>query len=49
MKGERCPYKDIICQEGYCDECQIFWDREAKYVTELYLTMKGKENGANNE
>lgn len=24
-KGERCPYSndDIICAEGFCDECEI--------------------------
>ena len=24
-KGEYCPYRKILlCQEGYCNECQIF-------------------------
>jgi hypothetical protein len=22
-KGSRCPYQNILCQEGYCDECEI--------------------------
>jgi len=26
MKGKKCPYKDIICQEGYCKDCQIYLD-----------------------
>jgi len=28
MKGKKCPYKDIICQEGYCHECQIYLNRQ---------------------
>lgn len=23
-KGLVCPFKPIICQEGYCQECQSF-------------------------
>lgn len=23
-KGLRCPYKDILCQEGWCSECNIY-------------------------
>jgi hypothetical protein len=25
-KGEQCQYKAILCQEGYCNECQIYID-----------------------
>ena len=25
-KGKECPYKVILCQEGYCTECQIYTD-----------------------
>ena len=25
-KGKICPYKKILCQEGYCNNCQIFLD-----------------------
>jgi len=25
-KGEACPVKPILCQEGYCHECQIYLD-----------------------
>ena len=25
-KGTICPYKPIICQEGYCCECQVHID-----------------------
>ena len=23
-KGSRCPYKLILCQEGYCNDCNIY-------------------------
>ena len=27
-KGQQCPYKPILlCQEGYCQECQIYKER----------------------
>jgi len=25
-KGLMCPFKPILCQEGYCKECQIYLD-----------------------
>lgn len=25
-KGLRCPFKPILCQEGYCEGCQIYLD-----------------------
>jgi len=25
-KGMMCPFKPILCQEGYCHECQIYLD-----------------------
>ncbi len=31
-KGLPCPFKSIICQEGYCYLCQIYldWHRKGK-------------------
>ena len=30
-KGEPCPYSDIdLCQEGYCQRCQIYRDYAGK-------------------
>jgi len=26
-KGQPCPYKEITCQEGYCDQCEIYLSR----------------------
>lgn len=26
MKGQSCLYKSITCQEGICEDCQIFLD-----------------------
>ena len=25
-KGQECPFKPILCQEGYCANCQIYID-----------------------
>lgn len=25
-KGLMCPFKPILCEEGYCHECQIYLD-----------------------
>jgi len=29
-KGLWCPFKPVLCQEGYCEECQIYitWQEE---------------------
>jgi len=27
LKGQACPFKPIVCQEGYCSECEIFITR----------------------
>lgn len=26
LKGKPCPYRPITCQEGFCQNCQIFKD-----------------------
>lgn len=28
MKGKPCPYKPIVCQEGYCQDCWIYLERK---------------------
>jgi len=30
-KGLMCPFKLILCQEGYCSQCQIYidWQKQA--------------------
>ncbi len=25
-KGLTCPFKGVVCQEGYCEPCQIYHD-----------------------
>ena len=30
QKGKDCPYKSIICQEGFCQDCQIYIDFHEK-------------------
>jgi len=32
-KGLMCPFKGILCQEGYCHNCQIYLD---------WLKLRGK-------
>lgn len=27
-KGLPCPFEAIICQEGYCQSCQVYLDRQ---------------------
>ena len=37
MKGKKCPYKDIICQEGYCKDCQIYLDFQKGGIKSMRL------------
>jgi len=30
-KGRTCKYKPIICQEGYCSECAIYYQAQFAY------------------
>jgi len=39
MKGKPCPYKPILCQEGYCQDCQIYLDYQG------YLQTMGRPKG----
>ena len=32
-KGLVCPFKGVVCQEGYCTECQMYLD---------WLKLRGK-------
>jgi len=25
-KGQECPFKPILCEEGFCGECQVYLD-----------------------
>lgn len=29
-KGLPCPFKFIHCQEGWCDKCQIYLDKQSR-------------------
>lgn len=33
MKGRDCPYKSIVCQEGFCEDCQIYLDYQGHEKT----------------
>ena len=40
MKGERCPYDDLIfCQEGMCEGCGVY----IHYSAEKYKKMEEEE------
>lgn len=33
-KGEWCPYRDcLVCQEGYCEDCHIYYERRYAFRT----------------
>lgn len=34
-KGEWCPFADILCQEGYCDECMVYLEYEKKLAKKV--------------
>jgi len=45
-KGQSCPHKPIICQEGYCSECCIYqdisnqiWDLSISLIKEYIRTL----------
>jgi len=31
-KGEQCEYSAVLCKEGFCSECLIFKDHQAKGI-----------------
>ncbi|MBA7629970.1 hypothetical protein ES703_37478 [subsurface metagenome] len=35
-KGLMCPFKPTLCQEGYCEQCQIYLE---------WLKLRGKLRG----
>ncbi len=39
-KGTRCIFKPIICQEGYCIDCQIVFDvgKQSQEMEEIKIT-----------
>ncbi len=40
-KGTWCPYKQVLCQEGYCSECQVFLDVRGEEKQGGILGTKG--------
>jgi hypothetical protein len=41
MKGKWCATGNVFCQEISCPECNIFWEREARYKTERFRLRYG--------
>ena len=42
-KGFRCPFKPGICQNGYCEECQIYFDWQELGEMLVICALCGKE------
>ena len=40
-KGLWCPFKPILCQEGYCHECQIYPDWQRRNSTSTNTRNNG--------
>ena len=32
-KGLWCPFKAVFCQEGYCQDCQVYLDYQGHQIT----------------
>ena len=48
-KGTDCPYKPITCQEGYCQDCQIYLDYQGHQRTMGRNSVVVGRKDANNE
>jgi len=56
MKGLNCPFKPITCQEGWCNDCQIYLDYlghlktmgRLASITPPWLIEQEKENEKDN-
>lgn len=44
-KGLACPFKLILCQEGYCWECQIYLDWQERGEIVVICAWCGKVMG----
>ena len=42
-KGLRCPFKVGICQNGYCEDCQIYLDWQERGEMLVICALCGKE------
>lgn len=48
-KGTECLYKPILCQEGYCSECQVYLDYQGHQRTMGRESVVVGRKDANNE
>jgi hypothetical protein len=44
QKGNKCPYQQILCQEGWCSECAIFLEKALAYSTIEYNSQEIDKN-----
>ena len=41
-KGEECLFEAIVCQEGFCNECEIPKGRELRKESESMVSTNGR-------
>lgn len=44
-KGLPCPFKQALCQEGYCSECQIYLDWQKWKALAKEVRSYGSQSG----
>jgi hypothetical protein len=35
LKGQRCIFKQILCQEGFCSQCMIYLEKPQVIASEM--------------
>jgi hypothetical protein len=43
-KGSLCIHRPLICQEGYCSECEIHTKKAQAIISKLVRHIKGKSH-----
>ena len=49
MRGGNCPYKSLTCQEGYCNECEIYLVHKQSYYNAGFERGKLEQHRADVE
>lgn len=43
-KGSWCPYRScLVCQEGYCQDCEVYYTKDPQTVKQLEDLIAMKE------
>jgi|WetSurMetagenome_2_1015567.scaffolds.fasta_scaffold97025_2 hypothetical protein len=52
-KGHSCVFKAILCQEGFCSNCAIYFEEKSSlkplFVDDLRLVKRNKEINRNSK